>query len=403
MTSFRYEAVDATGRRRRGVISADTQRRARRDIQASGLTPVSITSIREAETQALSRPRGRRPRMSEVIAATRQLATLIDSSTTVEESLNAVSAQMKGSPIAEMLLGLRTRIIEGWKLSDAMAEHPKTFSPLYRGIIAAGEASGNLGPIMLRLADMLEKNRAMSQRAVSALIYPAVTILVATGVVIALMNFVVPKIVDQFADTGARLPFLTQVVIATSDFVRAWGLLLLVLMFAGGIGIWRARRQENLRRRMDKALLRLPVIGRLSRELDAARFARTLSTLVASGTPLLDGLRAARRTVTNAHIEDRLDVTLTSVREGASLSVGIRRADVFPPMMASMVAAGERSGQLATLLERTAHQMETGFEAAVTIALRLLEPSIIVILGGVVLVIVLAIMLPLLQINTMAV
>lgn len=401
MTSYRYEAVDAAGRRKKGVVTADTQRRARRELQGAGLTPLSLRSVAERGTSDKGR-RQPRPSQKDVIAATRQLATLIDASTTVEEALSAVASQMRGSALSDMLLAIRGRIIEGWKLSDALAEYPKSFSSLYRGIVAAGEEAGNLGPVLLRLADMLEKNRAMASKALSALIYPAAIFVVAIFVVIALMNFVVPQLVDQFVRSGEDLPWLTVAVIGVSNFLQAWGLALLVLVIAAGIGVWQLRKREEPRRRMDRMILKLPLIGGLFRELDAARFARTLSTLFASGAPLLDSLRAARRTVTNAHIAERLDGTLTAVREGASLSAAIRRADVFPPMMSSMIAAGERSGRLPDLLDRTAAQMEAGFENATTVALRLLEPLVIVFLGGIVLVIVLAIMLPILQINTMA-
>ncbi len=402
MTAFRYEAVDTTGRKKKGVITADTQRRARKDIQAAGLTPISIKSVRGREGTANATGRTKNPNAAELFAGTRQLATLIDAATPVEEALAAVGAQMKGSPMSDILLSVRARIIEGWRLSDALGEYPKTFNALYRGIVAAGEASGNLGPVMLRLADMVEKNRAMMMGAITALIYPAAILVVAVLVVGALMRFVVPQIVSQFAGRSETLPFITRLVIGASDFVRDWGWLVALAFIASGLIIWQVRKRPALKRAMDRWFLSLPVLGGLLRDLDTARFARTLATLFASGAPLLDSLQAARRTVTNAHIYDRLDVTLTSVREGASLSAGVRRAEVFPPMMASMIAAGERSGALPELLEKTANQMEQGFDAAVTVALRLLEPAVIVLLGAVVLVIIMAIMMPILQINTLA-
>ncbi|MEM9989950.1 MAG: type II secretion system F family protein, partial [Pseudomonadota bacterium] len=239
-------------------------------------------------------------------------------------------------------------------------------------------------------------------KALTSLIYPAAIFIVAIAVIVALMNFVVPQIVTQFSGRGQALPFLTVLVIGASDFIRHWGWLVGLLIIFAGIAIWQARRQPRSKQMMDKAILQLPLIGGLARDLDAARFARTLATLFASGAPLLDSLRAARRTVTNAHIYEQLEITLTGVREGASLSAGVRRAEVFPPMMASMIAAGERSGSLPALLEKTASQMEQTFDTTVTVALRLLEPAVIVTLGVVVLVIVLAIMLPILQMNTMA-
>ncbi|RFB01643.1 type II secretion system inner membrane protein GspF [Parvularcula marina] len=401
MTSFRYEAVDAAGRRKKGVVSAETQRRARREIQGKGLTPLSIKSVSERD-KGEGAKRTPNPPQKDIISATRQLATLIDASTTVEEALSAVAAQMRGEALAEMLLSIRARIIEGWKLSDALGEYPKSFSPLYRGIVSAGEASGNLGPVLLRLADMQEKNRSMAMKALSALIYPAVVFIVAVLVIVALMNFVVPQIVGQFARADEDLPLITDIVIGTSNFIRDWGWLLLLVLVGSGIAFWQMRRRPVSRMKMDRMILSLPLIGGLARELDAARFARTLATLFSSGAPLLDSLRSAKRTVTNSWISDRLETTLTGVREGASLSTAIRRAEVFPPMMASMIAAGERSGRLPDLLERTAAQMEGSFETAVNVTLRLLEPLVIVILGGIVLLIVLAIMLPILQINTMA-
>ncbi|WP_031549657.1 type II secretion system inner membrane protein GspF [Parvularcula oceani] len=402
MTAYRYEAVDAAGRKKRGTVEADTQRRARREIQASGLTPVSLSEAGEGSGLDIRLSRGpKQPSRKDIIAATRQLATLIDAAMPVEEALAAVAAQERGSPTARVLTAVRMRVVEGWRLSEALGEHPKSFPPLYRGIVAAGETSGTLGAVLGRLADMLERNRAITQKATTALIYPATIAVVAIGVVWALMTFVVPRMVEQFSDMGAQLPLLTRVVIGVSDFVRDFGLIVLIALVAAIIGFIVARRRPRPKLAMDRMLLRLPVIGPLARDLDAARFARTLSTLFASGAPLLDSLRSARRTVVNSHIDDRLGVTLTGVREGASLSASLRRAGVFPPMMASMVSAGERSGALPLMLEKTADQMEGGFEAATTLALRLLEPAVIVTLGLVVMVIVLAIMLPILQINTM--
>lgn len=401
MTAFRYEAIDASGRKKKGTITADSPRRARREIQNAGLTPISLKSTNERARATEKGPVKKAP-VKDMIAATRQLATLIDASTTVEEALAAVAAQMKGSAMADILLSVRARIIEGWRLSDALGAYPKTFSELYRGIVAAGEASGNLGPVLIRLADMVEKNRSMSMKAITSLIYPATILVVAIFVVGALMNFVVPKIVEQFTSTGTDLPLLTRIVIALSEFVQSWGWLLILIVIAAGVGFWWLRRQPMPRKVMDRSLLKLPLLGGLARDLDAARFSRTLSTLFSSGSPLLECLSASRRTVTNTYIKERLEVTLSGVREGSSLSAGIRRADVFPPMMASMIAAGERSGSLPLLLDKTASQMEQDFDATITVALRLLEPLVIVIMGVVVLGIVLSIMLPILQINTMA-
>ena len=404
MTAFRYEAVDAGGRKRRGTIQADTARRARQELTGGGLTLLALAESAHGTGTGLKLfSNEKAAKAKDVIAATRQLATLIEASMPVEEALGAVAQQEEGTPVARTLTAVRTKVVEGWKLSDALAQHPKAFSGLYVGIVAAGEQSGTLGPVLARLADMLERNRAILSKAITALIYPLVILVVDVAVVWAMMTFVVPKMVEQFEDMGAELPWITQFVIGASDFIRSYGLVVLIAILAAVAAFVWARRQAGPRRAIDRTVLKLPVIGPLARDLDAARFARTLSTLFASGTPLLDALGGARRTVTNSHVSHVLEGTMTGVREGASLSGSVRKADVFPPMMASMIAAGERAGKLPEMLEKTADQMEAGFERATTLALRLLEPAVIVSLGLVVLVIMLAIMMPILQINQLAI
>ncbi|MEO1041001.1 MAG: type II secretion system inner membrane protein GspF [Pseudomonadota bacterium] len=402
MTAFRYEAVDAKGKRRRGVVNADTLRRARRDVVAAGLTPVSIGEASEGITLPFQGG-GNVPKRKDVIAATRQLAILVEAAMPVEEALAAVAMQMEGSGTAQVLTSVRNRVIEGWRLSKALGEHPKVFSQLYIGIVASGETSGELGTVLRRLADMQERNQAMAQKAQQALIYPACIFVVAIGVVWALMTFVVPRMVEQFARMdGVSLPLPTKIVIGTSAFIGAWGWLVLIVIVGAGIGFWWLRRQKAPRLMIDRFMLKVPVLGGLMQELDAARFARTLATLFAAGTPLLDALEGARRTLSNAFIAQEIGGAVVGVREGAALSIAVRRAAVFPPIMASMIAAGERAGKLPEMLERTASQMEMGFETATTTAVRLLEPAVIVLLGLVVMVIVLSIMLPILQINQMA-
>ncbi len=402
MTAFRYEAIDGGGRKKRGTVEADSLRRARREVLAAGLTPLSIGEV-ESRAFLQLRKGSPPPKKAEVIAATRQLATLVEASMPVEEALAAVAAQMEGSEAARVLTAVRTRVVEGWRLSKALGEHPKAFSGLYQGIVASGETSGDLGTVLSRLADMQERNQQMAQKAQQALIYPACIFVVAIGVVWALMTFVVPRMVEQFSRMdGINLPWPTRIVIGASDLIGDWGWLILLLLIGAGVLVWRLRKNPQSRLRTDRLLLRTPVVGKLIRELDAARFARTLSTLFAAGAPLLEALEGARRTLTNTYISQEIAAASTQVREGASLAAAIRRAGVFPPIMASMIAAGERSGTLPDMLARTAQQMEAGFETATTTALRLLEPAVIVLLGLIVMLIVLSIMLPILQINQMA-
>jgi general secretion pathway protein F len=402
VTAFRYEAIDGGGRKKRGTVEADSLRRARREVLAAGLTPLSIGEV-ESRAFLQLRKGSPPPKKAEVIAATRQLATLVEASMPVEEALAAVAAQMEGSEAARVLTAVRTRVVEGWRLSKALGEHPKAFSGLYQGIVASGETSGDLGTVLSRLADMQERNQQMAQKAQQALIYPACIFVVAIGVVWALMTFVVPRMVEQFSRMdGINLPWPTRIVIGASDLIGDWGWLILLLLIGAGVLVWRLRKNPQSRLRTDRLLLRTPVVGKLIRELDAARFARTLSTLFAAGAPLLEALEGARRTLTNTYISQEIAAASTQVREGASLAAAIRRAGVFPPIMASMIAAGERSGTLPDMLARTAQQMEAGFETATTTALRLLEPAVIVLLGLIVMLIVLSIMLPILQINQMA-
>jgi general secretion pathway protein F len=403
VTAFRYEAMDASGRKMRGVVEAETIRRARRDVIARGLTPLFVGEEKKRAAIIELRRGPAPPKKAEVIAATRQLATLIEAAMPVEEALAAVAQQMEGARIGDVLSQVRQRVIEGWRLSKALGEHPKAFSTLYRGIVASGETSGDLGAVLSRLADMQERNQQMAQAAQQALIYPACIFLVAIGVVWALMTFVVPRMVEQFSRMeGVELPLPTRIVIGASDFIGTWGWLALVLLIGIGIAFWQARKREKSRLFIDRISLKAPVLGTLSRELDAARFARTLATLFAAGAPLLEALEGARNTLTNSFIKREVGGAVTAVREGASLAVAIKRAAVFPPIMASMIAAGERSGKLPDMLSRTAAQMEGSFQTATTTALRLLEPAVIVLLGLIVMLIVLSIMLPILQINNMA-
>lgn len=401
MPAFEYEAVDAGGRSRRGVVNADNPRLARGELRRLNLTPVRVSAPKERAAAQTGRGA---PRLApaDLEMATRQLHALLGAGTPVEEALNAVALQTDKPRARARLLAVRERVLEGWRLADALAEDPKSFSPVYRAVIAAGETSGDLGRVLDRLATMLEKNRSMKNKAVGALIYPAVLFAVAGSVVGGMMTFVVPKIVDQFNTYDAKLPLLTSVVIAISAFLGKFGLVLLAALVAGAVGLGQALRAPAFRLVFDRALLTVPVVGKLLRGLDGARFARTLSTLFSGGAPLLDSMSGAQRTVSNAWMRARLEQSIVQVREGSSLAAALKRADVLPPMMAHMVAAGERAGAVPQLLDKAAAQLEDEFDTATTVALRLLEPLIIVGMGGAVMVIVLSIMLPILKLNSLA-
>jgi general secretion pathway protein F len=401
MPLFDYEAVDATGRSRRGVVNAESARNARRELRRLALTPITLSAPRETGEASRGKAAARIG-ANELVNMTRQLSVLVTATTPVEEALNAVALQSEKEGARKRLLAVRERVLQGWRLADAMGEDRRSFPDLYRAVVAAGESSGDLGAVLDRLATMLEKNRTMRNKAVASLIYPAALALVAIGVVTALMVFVVPKIVEQFQTFDAKLPFVTRLVIGVSSFFAQWGLILAVLVVLGCVAFWQAMRQPAFRLAFDRAILTVPLLGKLLRGLEGARFARTLSTLFAGGAPLLDCLSGARETVANAHMRERLALTIAQVREGGGLAQSLKRADALPPMMIHMVAAGERAGAVPQLLDKAAIQLEEEFDTASTVALRLLEPAIIIGMGGVVMLIVVAILLPILRLNALA-
>jgi general secretion pathway protein F len=301
-----------------------------------------------------------------------------------------------------MVLGnVHTGVLEGYRLSDAMAREPRAFPPLYRAMVAAGEGSGALASIMERLADLLERQAEIRGKVVTALVYPAVLAIVALGVIGVLMAFVVPRVVEQFESLGQQLPLLTRIVIALSEGLRDWGWLMLLLGVAGALAGAAALRRPAVRLRFDGAVLKAPVVGRLTRDLHAARMARTLSIMLASGLPVLEGLAITARTVPNTVLKASTLAMAEAVREGGGLSAAMRRADVFPPILVYMTASGESSGRLETLLDRAADYLEREVRTFSAVMLSFLEPAIIVIMGGLVALIVLSILLPILQINTL--
>lgn len=402
MPSFEYEALDIAGRAKRGVVNADNPRLARRELRRLDLTPVSISAPREANAAGGGSKAPPRLKANDLVIMTRQLSVLVGAATPLEEALNAVALQTEKPGVRKRMLAVRERVLEGWRYADALGEDKKSFPDLYRAVVAAGEASGDLAGVLDRLATMLEKNRTMMNKAVASLIYPAALALVAAGVVTALMIGVVPKIVEQFQTFDAKLPFVTQIVIGVSNFLAQYGIFLLIGAVLAGVAFWQALKAPAFKKSFDAWILTLPLLGKLLRGLDGARFARTLATLFAGGAPLLDSLRGASRTVGNSYMREKLETVISQVREGASMAASLKRAAVLPPMMTHMVAAGERAGAVPLMLDKAAAQLEEEFDTTSTVALRLLEPAIIIGMGGVVMLIVVAILLPILRLNSLA-
>ncbi|MGB7406308.1 MAG: type II secretion system inner membrane protein GspF [Pacificimonas sp.] len=404
MPDFTYLAIDTGGRERRGTLGALDENAARARLRAKKLLPVKLSA---AGISATSTPSPRRnlfaPKLSakELTLFTRQLATLI-TVTPLEEALRAIKGGAERAKVAVIVGNVHAGVVEGRRLGTALGAEAKSFPPLYRAMVAAGEGSGAMTEILTRLADLMERQADVRGKIVTALVYPLMLALVALAIVIGLMTFVIPKVVEQFDTMGQDLPLLTRIVIGVSDILTSYGLLMIVLMMAGGLLFGRLLQNEDFRLRFDRWLLRWPLIGGLIRDLAAARLARTLSTVVANGMPLLDGLAVTARTVRNRAVRAACLSVVDAVNEGGSLSAALKRTEIFPPLLVHMTASGEQSGQLDLMLSRAADYMEREFDAFTQRVLSLMEPLIIVVMGGLVAMIVLSILLPILQLNTLA-
>ena len=406
MADFDYLAIDTRGNERRGHVAADTIDAARGSLDSKRLYVVRITP-----GSPPSAVRGRplfglklgKPKMSgkNLTLFTRQLATL-NRVSPLEESLRTIVRQTEQESVQGIVSTVHAGVVEGRRLADAMAREPRSFPPLYRAMVSAGESSGSLPTILDRLAALLERQAEIRGKLITALAYPAILAVVAMGVVTALMMFVVPQVVEQFDTVGQQLPLLTRMVMGLSAFlVGYWWVMALVAVLAAAGG-WRLLKEPGIRLAFDSWLLRIPLIGRLLRDLHAARMARTLSTMVASRLPLLEGLNLTASTIHNRRLKVASDEIVEAIRGGGSLSSAMRRAGVFPPLLTYLAASGEAAGRLDEMLERAADYLEREFDRFTATALSLLEPAIIVVMGGIVATIVLSILLPILQLNTLA-
>lgn len=404
MPSYDYLALDTGGRERRGSVRAETEEGARALLDARRFYVVRIEPASGAPAPSLLSQRlvlNRKLSAKQLTLFTRQLATLAQVSP-LEEALSTIWRQAEQEQVRRVLGRVHMDVVEGRRLSEAMTREPASFPPLYRAMVAAGEGSGTLPAILDRLADLLERQAVVRGKVITALAYPVVLAVVAIGVIFALMMFVVPKVVEQFDSVGQQLPLLTRIVIWISEFLSGWWWALLIGFAALAVLGWRALRDPAIRLAIDARMLRMPLIGRLIRDLHAARMARTLATMVASRLPLLEGLSLTSRTVHNRALRAASADIVEAIRGGGSLSAALRRAGVFPPLLVYMAASGEASGKLDVMLERAADYLEREFDAFTATALSLLEPAIIVLMGGVVALIVLSILLPILQLDTLA-
>lgn len=403
MAAFEYLALDPRGATRNGVVSAADEAGARQILQKRRLAPVRLTPANDSGPAqgVLAGLFQQKLGTKDLSLITRQIATLVSVSP-LEEALRAI-AQNADQPKVKAILGeVHAGVLEGYRLSEAMGRAASSFPPLYRAMVAAGEASGSLPAILERLADLMEQEQTVRAKLATALVYPIALAITAVLVIIALMTFVVPKVVDQFDSMGQALPLLTRVVIAISAGLSQYGWLVALLLAVGAILFARGLRSPGFRLAVDGALLKTPLLGRLLREVHAARLARTLATMLASGLPVLEGLTLTARTIRNSVLRGATEEMTVFIREGGGLSTAMRRAGVFPPVLLYMAASGESSGRLEMMLSRAADYLEREFNTFTSAALSLLEPAIIIVMGAVVATIVLSILLPILQINTMA-
>ena len=404
MTAYRYRALNPEGKLVKGFLEGDSERQVRGQLRSRSLRPVEVVEANRPAANSVSwRPRLFQPRISagDLAMVTRQLSTLVLSNLPLDEALQAAAQQSRSARIKGMLLQVRSRVSEGYTLAYAMGEFPLVFNEMYRAMVAAGEHSGHLGPVLEQLADYTEQRQYTSQKLKMAMIYPFILVGVAIAVVVALMIFVVPELVGIFAHSSRELPLLTQILIAASDFFRQWGIWFFLGIAALVVLFRQLLRNESRRRKWHRLQLKIPGWSRLVTAIDTARFASTLSILMASGVPLLDALRIAGQVLTNLVLREDSKVVAELVQEGSSLNRALQHSGRFPPMMVHMVASGEASGELETMLARSADNQERELEMTLGTMMALFEPLMVVVMGGMVLLIVLAILLPIFDLNTM--
>ncbi len=403
MGAFEYTALDPSGRERSGVIEGDTARHVRALLREQKLLPVDVAPVAESEStrQKRSFSLSRGASVADVALLTRQLATLCKAGLPLEEALLAVSQQSEKPRVQSILLGVRSKVMEGHTLADGLADFPRAFPEIYRSTVAAGEQSGHLDSVLERLADYTENRDQLRQRVVGALLYPIVLSVMCLGIVSGLLVYVVPKVVEVFETGKTQLPLMTRLLIGFSDFLRDWGLWLLAALIVGGIVFARWLRNPDARRRFDRVVLRLPVIGRLVRGFSTARFTRTFSILMGSAVPVLEAMRISGEVVSSLPMRDAVNDAAARVREGAPIGRSLARSKLFPPMTIHLISSGESSGKIEQMLERAAISQERELDGILAAFVGLLGPLMIVVMGLFVMGIVFAMLMPIFEMNNL--
>ena len=402
LNAYDFIALDSKGKRQKGTIMSPSPRDARDILRSRQLVTIKITHSKPKDQSVSNfiRPRIKHKNLTQ---ATRQLSILIDAATPVEEALKITALQFKNNIVKTILLSVRSQVMEGLRLSDALKIHPTSFSELYIAMVASGETSGRLASVLSRLADDLERAQKIKQKVRGATAYPIVLSVVALTIVVVLMVSVVPKVVQQFDSFGQDLPTLTTLVIVLSEWMQQWGLILLIFMCACFLLLSRLLKQVSFRLSWDKMLLALPIISKIIKDMNAARFSRTMSGLVDSGTPILTALEVSSYTLQNSIMKNAVLDAALKVSEGLTINNALNDANVFPQIVIQMIAGGEASGDLSGMLAKSAEYLEDEFSSSTDVFLSLLEPLIIILLAGVILLIIGAIFMPILQLNTLIV
>ncbi len=401
MAAFSYKALDKKGSNKSGVLEGDNARQVRQQLREMGLIPLELEQVAEKEKKQNKGFSLFKPRIStsDLALLTRQLSTLIESALPIEEALQAVAEQSEKPRQKNMMMAVRSKVVEGYTLADSMAEFPHVFDNLYCAMVAAGEKSGHLDTVLSRLADYTEKRQQTRSQIIQAMVYPSIMMFFAVGIIILLLVIVVPKIVGQFQQNGQDLPGITQFLIDISDFLIAHGIWLALAIVFAIFAVQRLLKQPSVQAKYHKYLLNVPLIGKISRGINTARFASTLSILTSSAVPLLESMRIAGNVLENIHIKKSVSEASVNVKEGSSLRASLEKTKIFPPMMMHMIASGEKSGELQQMLSRAADNQNREFETTISVSLKIFEPLLIVTMAGVVLFIVMAILLPILALN----
>ncbi|CAH8191128.1 type II secretion system inner membrane protein GspF [Vibrio aestuarianus] len=403
MAAFEYKALDAKGKQKKGVIEGDNARQVRQRLKEQGLIPVEVLGTKAKAAKQEQSPFSMKRGIStpDLALITRQLSTLVQSGMPLEECLKAVSEQSEKPRIRNMLAAVRSKVTEGYTLSDSLGDYPHIFDELFRSMVAAGEKSGHLDSVLERLADYAENRQKMRSKLMQAMIYPIVLVVFAVGIVAFLLAAVVPKIIGQFVQMGQELPKSTQFLLSSSDFIQHWGIQLLVLTIALVFLAKWLLSKPNLRLKWDRKVIYMPMIGKISRGLNTSRFARTLSICTSSAIPILEGMKVAVDVMANQYVKQQVTMAADNVREGASLRKALDQTKLFPPMMLHMIASGEQSGELESMLTRAADNQDANFESTINIALGIFTPALIALMAGLVLFIVMATLMPILEMNNL--